>query len=249
MAGKVYLVGAGPGDLGLMTIKGMELLRNADAVVYDALANPDLLKECRKDAIFIDAGKRGGNHTLKQDETNAVLVKLAAEGKNVVRLKGGDPFMFGRGAEEAEELIAAGAEVHVVPGISSTISVPELAGIPVTHRDHTPLATFITGHEKSDRGKDRIDWKSLVHGHGTLVILMGIGNAPFISSELIAGGMAPDTPAAIITDGSTPQQRIAQTTVSELAQTIEKEGLKAPGIMVIGSVATLHGILGDLRCP
>ncbi|MFA6805688.1 MAG: uroporphyrinogen-III C-methyltransferase [Candidatus Methanomethylophilaceae archaeon] len=247
MTGAVYLVGAGPGDPGLFTVKGLELLRKADVVVYDALANHELLKECRKDAELIDAGKRSGNHTLTQDQTNAKLVELASEGKLVVRLKGGDPFMFGRGAEEAEELKKAGLEVHVVPGISSTISVPELAGIPVTHRDHTPLVTFLTGHEKDDRGKDRIDWRSLVNGHGTLVILMGIGNAGYISSELIAGGMPPNTEAAVITEGSTPRQRIERTTVADMKKTIDDKGLKAPGIMVIGSVATLHDTLGDLR--
>lgn len=247
MTGSVYLVGAGPGDPGLLTIKGLELVRTADVVVYDALANHEILKECKDGAELIDAGKRGGNHTMTQDETNAKLVELASKGLKVVRLKGGDSFMFGRGAEEAEELKKAGMDVHVVPGISSTISVPELAGIPVTHRDHTPLVTFLTGHEKDDRGKDRIDWRSLVKGHGTLVILMGMGNAGYISSELVAGGMDPETPAAVITNGSTPEQRIARTVVSKLRETIESEGLKAPGIMVIGSVATLHDTLGDLR--
>lgn len=247
MKGVVYLVGAGPGDPGLMTLKGSELLKRADAVVYDALANHEILKQCREGVELIDAGKRGGNHTLTQDKINSKLVELASQGKTVVRLKGGDPFMFGRGAEEVEELKAAGLEVHVVPGISSTISVPELAGIPVTHRDHTPLVTFLTGHEKDDRGKDRIDWRSLVNGHGTLVILMGIGNAGYISTELIAGGMDKDTPAAIITNGSTPNQRIERTTVSGLKRTIDEKALEAPGIMVIGSVATLHDVLGDLR--
>lgn len=247
MTGVVYLVGAGPGDPGLMTLKGSELLKKADAVVYDALANHEILKQCREGVELIDAGKRGGNHTLTQDKINSKLVELASQGKIVVRLKGGDPFMFGRGAEEVEELKAAGLEVHVVPGISSTISVPELAGIPVTHRDHTPLVTFLTGHEKDDRGKDRIDWRSLVNGHGTLVILMGIGNAGYISAELIAGGMDKDTPAAIITNGSTPNQRIERTTVSGLKSTIDEKALEAPGIMVIGSVATLHDVLGDLR--
>jgi uroporphyrin-III C-methyltransferase len=247
LTGAVYLVGAGPGDLGLMTIRGMELVRQADVVVYDALANQDILKECKKGVELIDAGKRGGNHTLTQAQTNSKLVELASQGKIVVRLKGGDPFMFGRGAEEAEELKNAGLEVHVVPGISSTISVPELVGIPVTHRDHTPLVTFLTGHEKDDRGKDRIDWRGLVNGHGTLVILMGIGNAGYISSELIAGGMDPDVPAAIITNGSTPKQRVEMTVVSKLKETIDSKGLEAPGIMVIGSVAKLHDVLGDLR--
>ncbi len=247
MTGVVYLVGAGPGDPGLMTIKGMELLKVADVVVYDALANHDVMKVCKPDAELIDAGKRGGNHTLTQKQTNELLVKLAKEGKNVVRLKGGDPFMFGRGAEEVAELRAEEIEVHVVPGISSAISVPELAGIPVTHRDHAPLVTFITGHEKGDRDKDRINWRSLVNGHGTIVILMGIGNADNISKELIKGGMSPDTQVAIITSGSTPEQKVATTTVAWMKETIDKEKMGAPGIIVIGSVATLHDKLGNLQ--
>ena len=246
MSGKVYLVGAGPGDPGLMTIRGMELLRSADVVMYDALSNPDLLKECRPDAELIDAGKRGGDHHLRQWQTNELLVRYASEGRTVVRLKGGDPFLFGRGAEEAEELRNAGAEVHVVPGVSSSISVPELAGIPVTHRDHTSLVTFVTGHEKEDRAEDRIDWKSLVNGHGTIVVLMGLGNAARISAGLIGGGMSPDMPAAVISKGSTPEQRVELTTVSRLAETIAEKGLEAPGIMVIGTVAEVRNVLGDM---
>ena len=246
MTGKVYLVGAGPGDPGLFTIKGLELLRKADVVMYDALANPELLKECRSDAEVIDAGKRARDHHLSQWQTNELLVKYAKEGKLVVRLKGGDPFLFGRGAEEAEELRKAGAEVHVVPGVSSSISVPELAGIPVTHRDYASLVTFITGHEKADRETDRIDWRALVGGHGTLVIMMGLGNAGRISSELIAGGMSPDTPAAVISKGSTPDQKVAVTTVEGLESAIKDNGLEPPGIMVVGEVAKVRSILGDI---
>ena len=246
MSGKVYLVGAGPGDPGLMTIRGMELLRSADVVMYDALSNPDLLKECRPDAELIDAGKRGGDHHLRQWQTNELLVRYASEGRTVVRLKGGDPFLFGRGAEEAEDLRKAGAEVHVVPGVSSSISVPELAGIPVTHRDHTSLVTFVTGHEKEDRAEDRVDWRSLVNGHGTIVVLMGLGNAARISAGLIGGGMSPDMPAAVISKGSTPEQRVELTTVSRLAETIAEKGLEVPGIMVIGTVAEIRNVLGDM---
>ena len=247
MSGKVYLVGAGPGDLGLITVKGLELLRNADVVMYDALSNPDLLKECKEGAVLIDAGKRGGDHHLKQWETNELLVKYASEGKTVVRLKGGDPFLFGRGAEEAEELRKAGADVHVIPGVSSSISVPELVGIPVTHRDFASLVTFVTGHEKDGRDEDRVDWKSLVEGHGTIVILMGLGNAGNISKGLMEGGMSPDMPAAIISKGSTPDQRVEVTVVSKLEETIRDKALEAPGIMVIGEVAKLHEKLGDLN--
>lgn len=247
MTGKVYLVGAGPGDPGLMTIKGMELLRKADVVMYDALANPDLLRECRPGAELIDAGKRGGDHHLKQWETNELLVKYASEGRTVVRLKGGDPFLFGRGAEEAEELRKAGVEVHVVPGVSSSISVPELAGIPVTHRDHASLVTFVTGHEKDGRSEDRIDWGKLVGGHGTIVVLMGLGNAGNISKRLVEGGMDPATPVAIICSGSTADQRVELTTVEDMEKTVSGENLQPPGIMVIGSVASLRETLGDLQ--
>ncbi len=246
MTGKVYLVGAGPGDPGLFTIKGLALLRTADVVMYDALANPELLKECKQGAELIDAGKRARDHHLSQWQTNELLVEKAKEGKLVVRLKGGDPFLFGRGAEEAEELRKAGAEVHVVPGVSSSISVPELAGIPVTHRDHASLVTFITGHEKADRETDRIDWKSLVGGHGTLVIMMGLGNAGTISRELIAGGMSPDMPAAVISKGSTPDQKVVVTKVSDLEQAIRENAIEPPGIIVVGEVAKMREVLGDM---
>ena len=215
--------------------------------MYDALANPELLALCKEGAELIDSGKRGGDHHLRQWETNELLVKYANEGKTVVRLKGGDPFLFGRGAEEAQELREAGAEVHVVPGVSSSISVPELAGIPVTHRDHASMVTFVTGHEKEDRKGDRVDWKALADSHGTIVVLMGLGNAATISKGLIDGGMAPDTPAAVITSGSTTEQRVEITEVSMLAYTIEDKKMLPPGIMVIGSVASLRGKLGDLQ--
>ena len=247
MNGTVYLVGAGPGDPGLFTIRGKELLEQADAVLYDALANQDLLKLCRDDAELVDAGKRGGDHRLKQWETNELLIKYAKEGKMVVRLKGGDPFMFGRGAEEAEELRDAGIDVRVVPGVSSSISVPELAGIPVTHRDHASMVTFVTGHEKSDRTEDRVDWKALAESHGTIVVMMGLGNAKSISEGLLEGGMDADTPAAIITNGSTPEQEVELTTVSKLNDTIKDKKMEPPGIMVIGNVASVREKLGDLQ--
>ncbi len=214
--------------------------------MYDALVNPELLDECREDAILIDAGKRARDHHLSQWQTNQLLVEHAKEGRMVVRLKGGDPFLFGRGAEEAEELRAAGIEVHVVPGVSSSISVPELAGIPVTHRDFASMVTFVTGHEKADREDDRVDWTSLVRGHGTLVIMMGLGNAGSISEQLIEGGMSPDMPAAVICKGSTPDQRVELTTVSGLEGTIREKALEPPGIMVVGEVTTVRERLGDL---
>ena len=246
MTGKVYLIGAGPGDMGLITVKGLQALREADVVLYDALSNPDLLKECKAGAELIDAGKRAADHHLKQWQTNDKLVEYAQQGKIVARLKGGDPFLFGRGAEEAEKLRKAGVEVHVIPGVSSSISVPELCGIPVTHRDHASLVTFITGHEKGDRSEDRVDWASLVKGHGTLVILMGLENAGNISKGLLEGGMSPNMPAAILSKGSTPDQKVYVTTVSKLEETIRTQNVATPGIMVIGTVVQLRDVLGDL---
>lgn len=246
MTGKVYLIGAGPGDTGLITVKGLQALREADVVLYDALSNPELLKECKAGAELIDAGKRAADHHLKQWQTNDKLVEYAQQGKVVARLKGGDPFLFGRGAEEAEKLRKAGVEVHVIPGVSSSISVPELCGIPVTHRDHASLVTFVTGHEKGDRSEDRLDWASLVKGHGTLVILMGLENAGNISKGLLEGGMSPDMPAAILSKGSTPDQKVYVTTVSKLEETIKTQNVAAPGIMVVGTVVQLRDILGDL---
>lgn len=246
MTGKVYLVGAGPGDPGLITVKGLELLRSADVVVFDALIDASILDECGS-AELIDVGKRGGNHKKTQDEINEILGDLALNGKTVVRLKGGDPFLFGRGAEEAAYLRNIGVDVHAVPGVSSSISVPELAGIPVTHRDHTSMVTIITGHERSDRKEDRTDWQSLAKGHGTIVVLMGIGNSQNISSGLMEGGRDPDTPVAVITDGSMKGQRKVTTTLSDLHSAIREKGLKAPGIIVIGNVVRESDILGDMR--
>ena len=245
MAGHVFLVGAGPGDPGLITVKGLAALRSADAVIYDALANSELLKEC-KNAEIINVGKRSNNHTKTQSEINELLISLGKEGKNVVRLKGGDPFLFGRGAEEAEALVKACVGVSVIPGISSSIAVPELAGIPVTHRKYSSLVTFITGHEM-DSKKISIDWKALSDGHGTLVILMGMKNAGLISSSLIKGGMTPDMSVGIITNGSTDAQKTFTCKLIDLQSTIEKEHLEPPGIIIIGEVVTERDILGDLQ--
>jgi len=244
MKGRVYLVGAGPGDTDLITMRGLNLLRKADVVVHDALIDTSILKECI-DAEMIDAGKRGGDHKMSQSEINDTLVELANEGKNVVRLKGGDPFLFGRGAEEAAELRKAGIEVHVVPGVSSSISVPELAGIPLTHRDHTSMVTIVTGHERSDRDGDRVDWKKLASIGGTIVILMGMSNSEYISKELMEGGMDPETPAAVnIRDGGV--QRTETASLRTLPSMITEKKLKAPGVIVIGNVVKERSILGDL---
>jgi len=245
MSGHVFLVGAGPGDPGLITVKGLDILRSAEFVVYDALANPILLKECIN-AELIDAGKRNSKHKMSQTDINSLLVSLGKEGKRVVRLKGGDPFLFGRGAEEAAALREAGINVSVIPGVSSSIAVPELAGIPVTHRGHSPMVTFITGHEMDDKDHN-INWKKLAEGMGTIVILMGMSNADAISRSLIEGGMSPDTGASITVSGSTEKERTVVTTVSKLSSSITEHKLEAPGIIVVGNVVSERNKLGDMR--
>ena len=241
--GHVYLVGAGPGDIGLMTVRGLELLRSAEVVVYDALADNSLLDNC-PDAELVNVGKRSRNHIKTQDEINQILVDYAKKGKNVVRLKGGDPFLFGRGAEEAAVLRDAGLDVTVVPGVSSSIAVPEVSGVPVTHRDHASCVTIMTGHGKA--GSDGIDWVSAATIPGTLVILMGMDNAGQISEGLIEGGKSPDTLVAVITDGARPEQRTETSVLSDLADMIAEKGLKAPGIIVIGDVVKERERLGEL---
>jgi uroporphyrin-III C-methyltransferase len=243
MMGCVYLVGAGPGDPGLITVRGLEILRSAEVVVFDALVNPELLCEC-PGAEKIDVGKRSANHKKTQEEINELLVDLGEAGRTVVRLKGGDPFLFGRGAEEAEALRKAGVPVHVVPGISSSIAVPELAGIPVTHREHASMVTVITGHEKENGG--RVDWHMLAESRGTLVVLMGMENAGGISRSLIAGGMDGGTPVGIVVSGTTDGQRTAVTTLERMEAKIAEERLEPPGIIVIGDVVLARGILGDM---
>ena len=244
MTGHIFLVGAGPGDLGLITVKGLEILRSAEVVVYDALANPDLLKEC-PDAELIDVGKRSNRHTMAQTDINELLVSVGMNGKRVVRLKGGDPFLFGRGAEEAAALRRAGVGVSVIPGVSSSISVPELAGIPITHRDHSPMVTFVTGHEM-DGKMWHLDWRRLAEGMGTIVILMGMKNASAISVSLIEGGMSPDMPVSVTVNGSTDRERTVTSKLSELGGMIAKEGLEPPGIIVIGNVVSERTVLGDM---
>jgi len=245
MSGVVHLVGAGPGDPKLITVAGLELLRTADVVVHDALAGTELLREARPDAELFDVGKRGGHHNASQEEINALLVAEARKGKRVVRLKGGDPFLFGRGGEEAEELRAAGIEVHVVPGVTSAIAAPALAGIPVTHRDHASAVTFITGHEAA--GSEGVDWAALARLGGTLVILMGMSRLEENLAALVENGLDPGTPAAAVHHASTDEQRTVVATVSTLARRCATEGVGAPAVIVIGSVAALREALGDLR--
>jgi uroporphyrin-III C-methyltransferase len=243
----VYLVGAGPGDLGLITVRGMELVKAAEVIVYDQLANPELLDLARPDAKLIDVGKQGGHHKVRQEGINRIIVEEAMQGRKVVRLKGGDPFMFGRGGEEAEELRMAGVAVHVVPGVTSAIAAPAMAGIPVTHRDHAPLVTFVTGHEREDRPDDRINWEALASTGGTIVILMGMANLAQNMSRLAAGGMDPGTPVAVVHRGSTPSQRVVLSTLEKVAEECQRQGVGSPAVVVVGGVASLRDVLGDLR--
>jgi uroporphyrinogen III methyltransferase/synthase len=245
--GVVYLVGAGPGDPGLLTIRGSQLLASCDAVVYDALANPALLAlasqpERRKPpAELHDVGKRGGEiDSARQDQINLLLIRLAGEGKQVVRLKGGDPFVFGRGSEEAQALAAAGVRFEVVPGVTAGIAAPAYAGIPVTHRGSATSVTFVTGHEDPTKERETVDWSALARSGSTIVLYMGIRRLPQIVMELIKGGLAASTPAAAVQWGTHPHQRTVVATLATLTDEIELNRLKAPVITIIGDVVALR---------
>jgi len=238
--GKVYLVGAGPGDPGLLTVRGLQLLHSAQVVVYDQLVNPVLLEEVSTVAIRIFVGKQAGRHCIVQEEINRVLVEYARLGYEVVRLKGGDPFVFGRGGEEAEALADAGIQFEVVPGVSSAIAVPAYAGIPLTHRKYSSSFAVVTGHE-ARKAKSTVDWAKLATAVDTLVILMGLHNLSTIVAKLIAHGRAPETPAAVIRWGTTQEQ---ETVIGTLADIVEKSvSLKAPALIVVGQVVELRNQL------
>lgn len=240
---KVYLVGAGPGDPGLFTLKGRDVLARADVVVYDYLANDALLVHARPDAELIYVGKKGGDHTLSQSGINELIVAKAKEGKTVARLKGGDPYMFGRGGEEAEELLAAGVEFEVVPGVTSGIAGPAYAGIPLTHRAHSSSVCFATGHEDPTKPESAHNWKALAQSASTLVFYMGMKNLPEIARKLVDAGLPPDTPAALVRWGTTPRQRSLVSTISALPGEAEKRGFSAPSLIVVGGVVSLHAEL------
>jgi uroporphyrinogen III methyltransferase/synthase len=237
---KVYLVGAGPGDPGLITVKGLECIAAADAVIYDYLAAPALLKHAAQDAELIYVGKKGGDHTLPQEEINALIVAKAREGKVVTRLKGGDPFVFGRGGEEAEVLAEAGIPFEIVPGVTSAVAAPAYAGIPLSHRQMTSTIAFVTGHEDPRKADSSIDWASLAKGIGTLVFFMGVKNLPRIVAELCANGRSPQTPVALIRWGTTPEQRTVCGTLEDIEARVRAAGLKAPAIIVVGEVVRLR---------
>jgi uroporphyrin-III C-methyltransferase len=244
--GEVYLVGAGPGDLELITVKGMRLIGEADVIVHDSLIGMGLLDSARDDVEMIDVGKRGSHHKAEQEEINQILVDKAAEGKLVVRLKGGDPFLFGRGGEEAEALRDVGIVVHVVPGVSSSLSVPALSGIPVTHRDLASMVTIVTGHESAMKESEILDWSTLARLGGTIVIMMGMSNLGKNMQRLVAGGMDPKTPVTVIEKGSTPEQRVVSAEITKIDAECRAQGISSPAVIVVGKVASLCRTLGDL---
>ncbi len=237
--GFVYLVGAGPGDPGLFTLKGKEVLEQADVVIYDRLANPRLLKYASPDAEKIYVGKRTGRHTVDQEGINKIILEKAREGNLVVRLKGGDPFIFGRGGEEAQVLAKEGIPFEIVPGVTSAIAVPAYAGIPLTHRSYTASVAFITGHRSDEKDAD-VDWEGLAKGVGTLVFLMGIKNLPKIAENLIRFGRSPKTPVAVIRWGTTPDHVSIDGTLEDIAERVKEAGIKPPAIVVVGDVAALR---------
>jgi uroporphyrin-III C-methyltransferase len=241
--GKVYLVGAGPGDPGLMTLKGKGLLQCADVVVYDALVSASIVGMINPQAEKINAGKRRGRHSLLQTETTQLLIDKAKENAIVVRLKGGDPFVFGRGGEEMEDLVKAGISVEVVPGITSGIAAPAYAGIPITHRDYSSSVTFVTGHESAGKYRPQVNWQAIATGSETIVVYMGIHNLPYIVSECIKANLNPDTPIALIRWGTTPEQTQLVGSLSTIVQQVETTGFEAPAIAVIGKVVHLQAQL------
>ncbi len=241
--GTAYLVGAGPGDPGLLTVRGREVLVSADAVVYDRLANPTLLSLARPDAELIDVGKVPGRHAMTQEEINAVIVEQALLGRSVCRLKGGDPFVFGRGGEEALECLAAGVPFEIVPGVTSSIAAAAYAGIPVTHRNVATSFAVITGHENPDKPETQVDWAGIARGADTLVFLMGIGNLAEITAQLQRHGRPGDTPVAVVQWGTWSRQRTVEGTLATIAQIVAESGLKPPAVTIVGAVAGLRGQL------
>lgn len=241
--GKVYLVGAGPGDIGLFTIKGLKCLQKAEVVVYDFHLNAQILNYINHAAEFIYAGKQGGRHTMTQDEINDVLVKKAAEGKVICRLKGGDPFIFGRGGEEAEVLFRHGIEFEVVPGVSSAIAAPAYAGIPLTHRNYSSSFAVIPGYEDITKERSSIDWAKLSTGVGTLVVLMAVKNLDTLIQKLIENGRSPDTPVAVVRWGTRPDQKTIVSTLKDIVSEVKEKEIKPPAVIVIGDVVKLRDSL------
>jgi uroporphyrinogen III methyltransferase/synthase len=240
VSGIVYLVGAGPGDPGLLTVRAVELIASADVILYDRLIPPEALRHAREDAEVVYVGKRGEGPQFPQDDTHRLLLEHARSGKRVVRLKGGDPFVFGRGGEEALVLSEAGIRFEVVPGVTAGVAAPAYAGIPVTHRDVASGVAFVTGHEDPKKPETALDWPALAAFPGTLVFYMGVRALPRIAERLIAGGRAPDEPVAIVEQGTLPHQRTLTATLATVAERVGREGIRAPAITLVGPVAALR---------
>ena len=238
--GYVYLIGAGPGDPGLLTLKGKECIARADIILYDYLAHKELLSFARGDAELIYAGKVGGAHNREQWQINEMLVEKAQKGKVVARLKGGDPFIFGRGGEECEALVTAGIPFEVVPGVTAAIGAAAYAGIPLTHRDFTTSVSFVTGHESSGKEVSGINWEQLALGSGTLVFYMGMKNLSQITANLIVHGRVSQTPVALVRWGTRPEQDVLTGTLADIAEKAQKEGFKAPAVVIVGEVVRLR---------
>lgn len=238
--GRVYLVGAGPGDLGLVTLRAKECIENADVIVYDHLANPATLSWARDDAEIVYAGKEAGGSQLSQQEINALLIEKARNGKQVVRLKGGDPFVFGRGAEEAQAIADAGIPFEIVPGITSAIAGPAYAGIPITHREHNSHVTFFTGHEDPAKAESAIDYAALAKLGGTQVMLMGVERLGSITNEMLKQGVRSDLPVALVRSATTGKQETLTGTLSDIAQKAVASDFKAPAVAVFGKVVGLR---------
>ncbi|MCX5769761.1 MAG: uroporphyrinogen-III C-methyltransferase [Candidatus Hydrogenedentes bacterium] len=240
MEGKVWLVGAGPGDPELITFKGMIRIAHVDVIVYDALCNPKLLSNAAPDCEIIFVGKQAGKHSMKQDDINALLAEKAREGKKVCRLKGGDPFVFGRGGEEALYLQERGIPFEVVPGVTSAVAVPAYAGIPVTHRNLATSVRIVTGHEDPTKPESQLDWAELAATSGTLVFLMGVHNLAAIAERLMTFGKSGDTPVALIANGTLPSQETVTGTLATIAVKAEAENVEPPAILVVGEVVSLR---------
>ena len=241
--GWVWLCGAGPGDPGLLTLHALNGLRQADVIVYDALVQPDILDWARDDAERIFAGKRGGKPSARQVDISLRLVELAREGKRVLRLKGGDPFVFGRGGEEAQTLIQHDIPVRIVPGISAGIGGLAYAGIPVTHRDVNQSVTFVTGHDQSGETPSSLNWTAISQGSQVLVIYMGIKHAPAIAKALLNAGRPTDEPVAVVTQATTPEQQVLETTLGTLVDDLATSGMQPPAIICVGRSVLMRQVL------
>jgi uroporphyrinogen III methyltransferase/synthase len=238
-SGRCYLVGAGPGDLGLVTLRAKQLIERAEVIVYDYLCNPEMLQWAPETTEIIYAGKKAGAHNLDQNEINALLVERGREGKQVVRLKGGDPFLFGRGGEEAQALAAAGIPFEVVPGVTSAIAAPAYAGIPVTHRGMTSHVTFFTGHENPEKTESSIDFEALAKMGGTQVMLMGVERIESIAQQMREHGVRPDLPVALVRWGTTGRQEVIRGTLQDIAQQVAEKNFAPPAIAIFGEVVSL----------